>query len=161
MKCPACQSAELVVATETIQHPALPSAVLVGVEVSRCPACGEWIQRIPRVEDLDRLIARLLIKKPGPLDRTEFRFLRKWLGLSGRDLAQVVNRTPETIYRYEGGDLPIAPEIDKLLRLLVANHEPVESYPIGTLARIDFTKTIAKSTPKLEFVRGAWHPLAA
>ena len=158
--CPICNVGELASTKETIKHPALSSVVLVNVEVLRCPECGEWIQRIPRTEELDRKVAELLIAKPAALDREEFRFLRKWLGLSSKDFGLIISRDVATISRYETGQYVIPQTVDKMLRLLVANHEPVAAYPIDKLTQIDFSKTADSVRPKLRFSGDGWEVAA-
>ena len=58
----------------------LPGVTLVGVEVSRCPECGNHEVSIPRIEELHRVIARAVANRPARLDGAEVRYLRKWLG---------------------------------------------------------------------------------
>ena len=72
----------------------LKEVTLVGIEVSRCPRCGNYEVSIPHMEDLHRLIARAVIEKTTRLTSEEVRFLRKSLGWSGVD--------------FEGGGPPAA-----------------------------------------------------
>ena len=58
----------------------LPNVVLKGVEIARCPACGEEAVGIPRIEQLHRLLAHLVIRQRARLAPGEVRFLRKDLG---------------------------------------------------------------------------------
>ena len=59
MMCMRCGAA-ITVARENFLYTAsgLPNVTLVGVEVRRCPSCGEFEVAIPRIEDLHRTIAR-------------------------------------------------------------------------------------------------------
>lgn len=110
----------------------LSDVTLVNVDVRTCAECGEREVSIPKIEMLHRMIARRLIREPGVLKPPVIRFLRKWLGLSSQDFALSMGVRPETVSRWEHGDAayPLSPTADRLLRLLVANHEPVERYPI-------------------------------
>jgi len=45
----------------------------MGVEVSRCPQCGEYEVAIPQIEDLHHTIAQALVRKTSPLTAAEIR----------------------------------------------------------------------------------------
>jgi putative zinc finger/helix-turn-helix YgiT family protein len=109
----------------------LSNVTLLNVELRSCPACGEREVVIPRIEELHRLIARTLAESPASLVPEQIRFLRKWLGWSSSDFALMMGVRPETVSRWEaktGYQMPATAE--RLLRLLVANHEPITQYPI-------------------------------
>lgn len=110
----------------------LSTVTLANVEIRTCTRCGEREVVIPKVARLHQLIARALIRQPGILQPESVRFLRKWLGLSSAGFAQLMGVRSETVSRWENksGGYPLTPTTDRLLRLLVANHEPVEQYPI-------------------------------
>lgn len=55
----------------------LKHVTLVGVEVTRCPRCGNYEISIPRIEELHRLLAKILIEKSTRFTGEEVRFLRK------------------------------------------------------------------------------------
>ena len=93
----------------------LKKVTLVGIEVSRCPRCGNYEVSIPHMEDLHRLIARAVIEKTTRLTSEEVRFLRKSLGWSGVDFARNMGVTEETVSRWENGAVPIGPQADRLL----------------------------------------------
>jgi transcriptional regulator with XRE-family HTH domain len=65
----------------------------------------------------------------------EIRFLRKHIGLSGEDFAQRMGVTRETVSRWETGANQMGAVADRLLRLLVINHEPSESYLVDDLLK--------------------------
>ena len=110
---------------------------LMGVKVARCSSCGEHEVALPRIEELHRLIARTVIRKRGGLSGSEVRFLRKWLGWSGKDFAEVMGVTPETVSRWESGSLRIGPQAERLLRVLVATQEPRDDYPASSLRELE------------------------
>lgn len=74
-------------------------------------------------------IARAITTEPIPLEPEQVRFLRKWLGLSSADFSLFMGVRPETVSRWENKDAayPLSPTADRLLRLLVANQDPVEN----------------------------------
>lgn len=128
------------IARENVPYRALPGVTLVGVEVSRCPACGEAEIAIPRIEALNRSIGAALISKPGRLTGDEVRFLRKSLGWSARTFAARMGTSPETVSRWENGKQRMAQTSERLLRVLVALEgsagEPIEGYASETLEHI-------------------------
>lgn len=138
----------------------LPNVTLVGVDVTRCPKCGAFEVDIPKIDELHRTIARAVVVKPAPLTPEEVRFLRKWIGWSGVDFASHMGVTPETVSRWENGNLKMGAAADRLLRLMVVNRAPVEDYSLEMLKTIDEDE----STPfrlGVEADAKGWHPVAA
>jgi putative zinc finger/helix-turn-helix YgiT family protein len=158
MTCMVC-GAEMTTGRENFRYDAcgLPGVTLMGVEVSRCPQCGEYEVAIPQIEDLHRAIAQALIRKTSRLNAAEIRYLRKYLGWSGADFAARMGTTPETVSRWETGKEPMGPVADRLLRLMVAKQEPISDYSLDLLA------VIAKQPPheaerwKLTMDDEGWH----
>lgn len=130
MKCIHCDS-EMVTTVEPYRY--FPGVTLLGIEISRCPVCGEQEIAIPRVEELHRTIAVSLIGKHERLTPDEIRFLRKYLDLSGVDFARMMRVDPSTVSRWERGDQPIGEGSDVLLRTLVLLRKPVDHYPVDNL----------------------------
>ena len=64
------------------------------------------------------------------------RFARTWLGLTLNQFARLVGMRHETVCRWERGDRssPLTPLAERLLRLLVAQHDIGELYPFHLLA---------------------------
>lgn len=138
----------------------LPNVTLVGVSVTRCPKCGAFEVEIPRVEELHRTIARAVVKKPAPLTPEEVRFLRKWMGWSGVDFASHMGITPETVSRWENGNLKMGAAADRLVRLMVVNRAPVEDYSLDMLKAID-ERASAPFLLGVEADAKGWHAVAA
>jgi putative transcriptional regulator len=161
MKCALC-AGEMVRRRENYRYDAsgLRRLTLVGVEVARCPSCGEHEVVIPAIEDLHHAIARALVTQAGRLRHDEVRFLRKHLGLSGVDFAKLIDVTPETVSRWERGALRMSVMAERLLRALVLTQGPVVDYTLGRLAESGLR---GGATPplRLRMARGAWSPVAA
>lgn len=102
------------------------SVKLLDVEVSRCTRCPEWEVAIPRIEELHRVLAGLVIRKPGRLACSEIRFLRSWLGWTGAELAMTLGVTATQVSRWENG-MAMGATAERLLRLVVAEREPAAS----------------------------------
>jgi len=114
----------------------LPYVTLVNVEIRRCPRCRARELVTPRIETLHRLIARAIVVQPAVLRPDAIRFLRTWLDLSRDGLALVLGVRRETAFRWERRRDPcrMTPSADRLLRLLVANHDPIEQFPVQLFA---------------------------
>jgi putative zinc finger/helix-turn-helix YgiT family protein len=131
MKCINCGNEMMVTERGTYTYMALPSVKLVGVNISRCPECGEEEVEIPRIEALNGSIAGALASKHAPLAPAEIRFLRKYLGWSGVDTARNFGVAPETVSRWERGSKPMGAVAERLLRVLAVTLKPVAEYPLG------------------------------
>lgn len=163
MRCPKCRG-EMTSTREAHRYAesGLPNVTLVDVEVRHCPRCGERTVGIPRVEELHRLLALELARKPERLLPNEVRFLRKYLGLSGVDFAERMRVDPATVSRWEreGDAQAMGPQAELLLRLMAVRDQPVSEYGddvLGTAARSD----AAPLSVRLRVSRGAWRHDAA
>src|SRR5262249_52236287 len=144
MKCIKC-GATMRVRKESYRYDesGLKHVTLVGVEVARCPHCDNYEISIPRIEELHRLIAKLLIDKSTRFTGEEVRFLRKSLGWSGSDFAKHMGVAEEPVSRWENDAAPIGPQADRLLRFLVAQGKLTTSYPTERLQQINLRKATA------------------
>ncbi len=113
---------------DSVPYDALPGTILVGVPVSECPECGETEVGIPRMAKLDRTLAKMVVEQESRLTPDEIRFLRKYLGLSGRDLAARMGVSPETVSRWENDRQPMSETNERLLRAIAAHESPVDDY---------------------------------
>ncbi|MBI2466932.1 MAG: helix-turn-helix domain-containing protein [Candidatus Rokubacteria bacterium] len=139
----------------------LPAVVLLGVEVRRCQECGAEEVAIPRIEELHRLIAQALIRRPHRLAPAEIKYLRKWLGWSGVDFARHMGTAPETVSRWEQGRAPMSPQADRLLRLMVTTRAPVENYTLDALTTIREKAPVRPTPLRMRWDRGRWLAQAA
>ena len=114
----------------------LPGVTLVGVDVSRCAHCGEHEAAIPHIADLHHAMAHALIRKTTRLTPAEVRFLRRSLDRSGQEFADHMGTTAETVSRWENGRTPIGAQADRLLRLMVLQGQPSDSYDLAEMKRI-------------------------
>jgi len=162
MRCMRCDT-EMTVARENFLYTAsgLPNVTLMGVHVRRCATCGEFEVLIPRIEELHRTIARAVARKRGRLAPAEIRFLRQWLGWSGVDFAAHMGVTPETVSRWENGNLHMGGQAERLLRLMVATRDPVETYSLDLLKSIEEEEAASPFRLGVEADERGWHPVAA
>ena len=144
MKCVECGSTMKVRKEDhRYDESGLQHVTLVGVDVARCRACGNYEVSIPRIEALHRLLASVLIHKTTRFTGDEVRFLRKSLGWSGSDFARHMGVAEETVSRWENDAAPIGPQADRLLRFLVAQGKLTSTYPPERLIKIDVSKATA------------------
>jgi DNA-binding transcriptional regulator YiaG len=125
------------VGTHLYTESGLPRVVLVGVEVRRCPSCGHNELVLPRVTELHRSIAHAVIHKPARLSGLEVRYLRKYLGWSGADLARHAGVEPSTVSNWETDKDPIGMSSDRLLRLMVVHGAAIRDYSLDELVKIE------------------------
>ena len=144
MKCPECGT-PMKTRKENYHYDecGLTYVTLVGVEVTRCPSCDNYEISIPRLEDLHRLLAKVLIEKSTRFTGEEVRFLRKSLGWSGSDFAKHMGVAEETVSRWENDAAPIGPQADRLVRFLVAQGRLTTRYPTERLTKIDVKRATA------------------
>jgi putative zinc finger/helix-turn-helix YgiT family protein len=137
-KCDNCGKGAMKVTRENYQYKesGLPNVVLVGVEVRRCPECGTTELALPRVAELHRVIASMVIHKPARLSGLEVRYLRKFLGWSGADFAEHMGVAPGTVSNWENDRDTIGTASDRALRLMVAHGSPVQDYGLDELKKI-------------------------
>ena len=134
LKCFACGYG-MTTGRENVKYDAsgLPGVTLLNVEVSRCGHCGQYEVAIPHIEELHRVMALAVARKSARLTPAEIRFLRTTLGWSGRELADHMGATAETVSRWEHGKTPMGPQADRLLRLMVLHRTLPESFDLSHL----------------------------
>jgi putative zinc finger/helix-turn-helix YgiT family protein len=128
----------------------LDNVVLKDIEVVVCPQCGSESPRIPNHDDLMRTIAIALIDMPSELSGNEVRFLRKLLGRSGEQFAQMLGIDRSHLSRIENGAMAVSRQTDRLVRTLALIHQP---------ALLDKLKQIGRYEVILEHL-SAIHPEA-
>lgn len=98
----------------------LSNVVFRNVEVVACPACGNSDVIIPSMAKIHRALAQAIADSPARLTGEQFRFLRKYLGLSGDQLGSYLHTDKTKISKWERSEDAIGPATDRLTRLLVA-----------------------------------------
>jgi DNA-binding transcriptional regulator YiaG len=97
--------------------------VLLGIDLVRCD-CGNTDPIIENVQDLMDAIARAIVSKQTPLTGHEVRFLRKYVGKSGKDFCVGIGIEPETLSRWENSQTPIGTTGERLVRVLTMTLSP-------------------------------------
>ena len=137
MKCECGGEMKVTVETHHYVESGLSNVYLDGIEVRRCPACGEEEVAIPAIESLHKASGGALIRKPHRLAGAEVRFLRKLLGWSGELFASRMGVTASQVSRWENDKEPIGVVADRLLRALVVIESPVADYSSEMFEQVD------------------------
>ena len=139
----------------------LNNITLANVTVRRCSRCGNQTVVIPSVAGLHRAIAFGLVQHAARLSKDEVRFLRKYLGYSQEDFAEIMGVTVTTVSKWENGADQIGVQSDKLLRMFVIRDRPVEEYPNERLAKVACDGAAPAPWLSLRLDKGAWQGDAA
>lgn len=119
MKCERCKGPTSVKrGTYRYTESGLDNVYLKNVEIRVCEACGTVTPRIARINELHAVIGRAIALKGEPLSGAEARFLRKHLGLKGKEWAELLRVDVTTLSRWEGEEQKIGAQSDLLIRLL-------------------------------------------
>jgi YgiT-type zinc finger domain-containing protein len=97
----------------------LKNVILSGIELIQCPSCGAVDPVIPHVNELMRLLALAVISQPYRLHGNEVKFLRKFIGKSGREFCELLHVNKSTLSKWENDDKPVGPGNDRLIRAIV------------------------------------------
>ncbi len=90
-----------------------------GARLHAC-VCGQKFMEIPQIERLHDAIAYRLLNKKTIWRGQEFRFLRKWVGLTAEELGRLLGSVKRgTISRWENDKIPITPATHHQMLLLV------------------------------------------
>jgi transcriptional regulator with XRE-family HTH domain len=117
----------------------LADVTLVDVPVWACQA-GHQELELPAVEQLQRVLAELVIRRSTPLTGPDLRFLRGQLGLTSRQMARRIGVTAVHLSRLERGHRPVPRPLDLLVRL----------YSACSLAAANGANPVPLVTPLLE-----------
>jgi len=120
MTCPICKKEGLInIGKHHYTESGLRNVWLMGVEIFECD-CGESFAFIPCAQELNKMIAEILLKKEDQLSGREIRFLRKHMGMKAKDFANDIGVEPVTVSRWENGESPPSESRDRFIRLLYA-----------------------------------------
>lgn len=106
MRCTNCRSEDM--AAWQGDHHARIGQVDVTVPAAgrRCARCGESYFSTPQMAAIESAIAAALVEA-GARSGEAFRFLRKEAGLKAKDVADLLDVTPDTVSRWERGVISV------------------------------------------------------
>jgi putative zinc finger/helix-turn-helix YgiT family protein len=111
----------------------LDNVTICDIEMIKCN-CGDESALIPRILAVHEAISNCLLEKDTQLTGKEIRFLRKEMGLRGKDFANLVSIDNATLSRWENGKTKPSVKADRLIRVLYA----IKMKPAKELASITF-----------------------
>jgi transcriptional regulator with XRE-family HTH domain len=145
----------------------LKNVGLLGINVHFCPECKTETAVIPKIGQLNNLIAKILMEKKELLTGEEIRYLRKYAGFPANEFSTLIDVDPSYLSRMENGkekSHSLSGSVDKLVRALVAAARDQE-YTKNILLQIAATKmkknkeknTLQKNKfPTLQLVHNRW-----
>jgi putative zinc finger/helix-turn-helix YgiT family protein len=140
------------------------SVTIADAPVWVCQKCSEREVCICKPAALERMIAREVVAKVGPLCGDELTFLRRCLAMSGRQMAKRLGVAAETVSRYETGSTPIPPAMDRLIRSLAVLwylRQGGDLFSTEIVDRIDHKAKAAPLRLTVYFGSGSWRRRAA
>ncbi|GEO80810.1 helix-turn-helix domain-containing protein [Pararhodospirillum oryzae] len=122
-----------------------------------CEACGETTFEMPDSPGLAKAVALVRALNPLQLSGKDVRFIRKALEMNGRQFAEAMEVTPETISRWEQGEKGIGGYSEKLLRhnvcALLHKAVPTLRYDQADIVRMKIIKSDDAPLPRVVFER--------
>jgi len=121
-QCSDCgREARLERGTYRFRESGLDNAVLKGIEIIKCSACGNEDPIIPNLDGLLRILAVAIVTSRLPLTGAEVRYLRKYLGMSGEQFARILHTDKSTLSKWETNAVNIGSKSDLLIRAVALN----------------------------------------
>jgi transcriptional regulator with XRE-family HTH domain len=109
----------------------LDNVTLVGMKIV-CDDDGDECITIPNINGLHKAIATAIVNRLSGMSGKELRFLRTLMGKTQAELAAEVHREGLAVGRWERGEIPIEPNAEALIRLMVR-----ENLGVKLDARVD------------------------
>lgn len=117
-RCFACKSENLEKISKLLSRTVAGRTFEAMVPATQCVQCGDGGYEITDLLEFDRAIAKELASS-GEMSAEAFRFMWRGAGFEAREIAELLDVTPETISRWSQGKLPIERQPFMLLASLV------------------------------------------
>jgi len=162
--CEACETEvvfkNIKVSSYQYSESGLDNVFLINIPALECPNCGHQSVIIPRPEELHRILAEAIVRKPFKLSGKEIRFLRTALGYSGSDFSKEVKFDYFHFNKVENGHLAVSDELDKEIRLkyLSLRGVPKRTYQAlqTALSEVLHPKEVGTKSVTLKFQSDEW-----
>jgi len=94
----------------------LNNVILLGIEIIRCPKCGNEDPIIPRIAGLHRALAYAVASQPFRLQGEDVRFLRKYVAMTQAEFAGLLHVHKSNLSKWEHNEDKIGDQSDRLIR---------------------------------------------
>lgn len=94
------------------------SLYLQNITVDYCEKCGDVSPYFYKASQLDKTIAKAIVLEPVLLNGNDIKFLRKHLGLKGKEFAELLRIDAATLSRWENNEQMPSLQSDLLIRTL-------------------------------------------
>lgn len=122
---------------------------------------GEESISIRNMDGLHRAIGNHLAEHKKALNGKEIRFLRKQMGISQDELADILSVTDQTVARWEKGECEIPGPAELLVRLVFLSDVIPKINPRELAARLREVDSGPKEKQVFTATEDGWQPLAA
>lgn len=133
----------------------LSNVFLENIETAECLECGAKAVSIPAIARLHELLARTIARSVPRLSANEIRFLRKFLGWSGKDFAGKIGVSVETVSRWENAREAMGVPAERLLRALVLRSGP-DRKALDRIEDLALKGASPRNRIRLELENNAW-----
>ncbi len=158
MECPSCDSNKAMkseVITHKFKESGLDNVTLSGVKIYRCNDCGEVVYDFGDLNQLNRTIADVLLRKKGHLTGKEIRFLRTYVGYSSELFARILGYDKTSWSRIENDRSKISSQVNMAVRWAVAGKLADRDYDVHDVILametedfLHFTSVHLKANPR-------------
>lgn len=161
MKCANCDSTKELkreIITHRFKESGLDNVTLHGVKLYRCTKCGEAFYDFGDVNQLNGLIADILLRKKDLLTGQEIRFLRTHAGYSSEMFSRIIGLDKTSLSRIENGRAKVSTQVNMIVRFVVVGKLADRDYDMHDLMDA-FEKKNLISFKNAEFkasVKGLW-----
>jgi putative zinc finger/helix-turn-helix YgiT family protein len=94
----------------------LKNVILLGIDLIRCPKCGNEDPVIPRINELHRALALAVASQLFRLQGEDVRYLRKYLGMSQDEFSKLLHVHKTNLSKWENNEDKIGEQSDRLIR---------------------------------------------
>jgi YgiT-type zinc finger domain-containing protein len=136
----------------------LDNVHLIGLRVLVCSKCEVEAPIIPRMAELHKVIANIIVKQPYRLRGKEIRFLRKNAGFPANKFAALLGVDPSHLSRVENEKKgkPLGPGTDRLVRTIAVMANEGED-AIEMLLRLADEPAVSRvKHPMFKLVQNHW-----
>jgi putative transcriptional regulator len=153
MKCPTCnKKMSHKIGKYHYTESGLDNVYLDGVEKYTCNSCGETSVTIPSIIELHDVLGRAIVNKPICLEGKEVRFLRKNMGYSSKEFADVIGVDHTTLSRWENNTQAVSTSHDRLIRLTYMSVKPTSKKEIQQFINDRFKDIKPKKKRLFDFI---------